>query len=85
MVLIQRTITKDLENPMIFPKSQRDSKNYTIQPKSHKNKDLSFFAQGVFNFSSSNWESYIENVLWQPCTISALKINQKLNGKSSRS
>ena len=45
-------LQKDLENPMIFPKFKRDYKNYTIKPKSHKNKYLSLLAQGVFNLSS---------------------------------
>ena len=60
MDLTQRTITKGLKKPMIFPKFKINSKNYTIQPKHHKTKDLSLFTQGVFNFSSPKWEPYIE-------------------------
>ena len=77
MVLTQRTLTKDLENSMILPKFKRDSKNYTVQPKSHKNKDLSLFVQGVFNFSSPKCEHYIENFPIGSCTNSPLKIDKK--------
>ena len=80
MILIQRTPIKDLENPMIFSKSKRDYKNV-----SQKLKALTFFSQRVFNFSLPKWELYIGNVPIGRCMNLALKINQKLNGKSFES
>ena len=76
--LYKEHLQKDLENPMIFLKSKRDSKNYIIKPKSHKNKDLSFFAQGVLNFSSPKWDPYIGNIPKATCT-SPLKNGPKIN------
>ena len=77
MVLTQRTLTKDLENPMIFPKFKRDSKNYNIQSKSHKNLKLSLFAQRVFNLHMKRWELCIEKShgsLAQNCSEKQSKI-----------
>ena len=84
MVLTQRAVIKYLDNPMIFSKSKRDSNYYTIKPKSHKNKDFLFFTQGVFNFHMKRWELYIE-VSHGSLARNSMKINQKLNGKLSRS
>ena len=41
---------KDLENPRIFPKSKKDSKNYNIKAKPHKNTKPLTFAKECSTF-----------------------------------
>ena len=47
--LYKEYIQKDLENPMKFPTSKRDSKNYNVKPQVSQKLKLSLFAQRVFN------------------------------------